>query len=254
MKKMFIFTAGNPKAQDNLDISIRQSINKELVFGSFNKKHHNRLDSIYQQSSGFYAWGATPAEKGRFEKNKSTWNKMEPGDYVLCVYNQVYHYVSSVIDKFDNETFAEKVWGRKYDDGRKDNPTWQFMYFLTQPIKLKIPVPSLDNYLSMKYQGFTGIGKERIRKIINDFGSVSNFIKHKFPNSQEDSPDVNPPYLPTKRDFEIAYSMIAILGEEVHENKVLDQIKANARDSGKMLKDNWRNITLRNIVEHWTKD
>jgi hypothetical protein len=35
---------------------------------------------------------------------------MERGDYVLCVYDSTYHYVTRVLAKYENERFARRVW------------------------------------------------------------------------------------------------------------------------------------------------
>lgn len=248
MKKIFIFTAGNLKAQKNLDISIKNSIDKELVYRSFPNENHAELDKIYMVSSGFYAWGATPAEGGKKEKNKSTWERMTTGDYVICVYEKTYHFISSMITKFNNVRFAENVWGYKYADGRIDNPTWQYMYFLNKPKKINVQLSSVNSYLNSHYQGFCSIGKEKLNKIISDFESTDKFIQEYFGNGFEDPP----PYLPTKKDFEMAYGMLAALGQEVSIEKVLDQIEIILKDIYN-LKDNWREITRRNILEIWSK-
>jgi hypothetical protein len=46
--------------------------------------------------------------------------------------------------------------------------------------------------------------------------------------------------IPTRKDIEVAYRMIARLGQEVSMDDVLDQIEKNVIKEGRLLKDNWR--------------
>ncbi|MBI4768412.1 MAG: hypothetical protein HY787_28110 [Deltaproteobacteria bacterium] len=58
-------------------------------------------------------------------------------------------------------------------------------------------------------------------------------------------------YLPQKADVEFAESQLRKnMDEVIGINLVLDQVEKNIKKSGKLLKDNWRNITERNI-EIW---
>ena len=66
-----------------------------------------QLERIYEEVGGFYAWGAEPGAR-----NIPNWGAMTRDDVVLCVYSNTYHYLSRVLDTFDNEHCAEAVWGR----------------------------------------------------------------------------------------------------------------------------------------------
>jgi len=58
-------------------------------------------------------------------------------------------------------------------------------------------------------------------------------------------------YLPTKADVESAESQLRKSpGEVVDREAVLDRVEVNCKKDGKTLKDNWREITKRNI-ETW---
>ena len=99
MTKIFVFTAGNPTARAHLNHSIINPIDREKVFNSFNDSEHQKLQSIYEEGNGFYAWGAIPGPQ-----NLSKWNAMSIGDYVLCVYENTYHYFAKVLAKYNNCT------------------------------------------------------------------------------------------------------------------------------------------------------
>ena len=106
MTQIFVFTAGNPEARQHLVDSIENPIDDEdrKVFGSFSSGHREELERIQEEGNGFYAWGAVPGLR-----NIPTWETMERGDYVLCVYDSTYHYVTRVLAKYDNEKFARRV-------------------------------------------------------------------------------------------------------------------------------------------------
>ena len=98
---------------------------------------------------------------------------MERGDFVLCVYGAVYHNVARVLAKYDNQKFAETVWGTK-----PSGETWQYMYFLTEPVEIKRLLFEFGEYLyPNRYGGFTRIPDERLERIINSYGSIERFIR-----------------------------------------------------------------------------
>jgi hypothetical protein len=257
MKRIFVFTAANPQARRNLEVSIRNPIERDLVFSLFDQADHKRLENVYSTAGGFFAWGATPSEEGRIDRNRSTWNNMSNGDAVLCVYEMTYHFQAYMVDKFDSKQFAQEVWGTKYSDNRPDNSTWQYMYFLTKPVKVNVPLTEVNQWLSRIYYGFTGVGEDKIRQIVTEFGSIESFLNRHILKT-EASPAITErptvePYLPTKQDFIEAYGAITQLGTRVSIEEVLNQIELNAGNKGLSLKPNWRTITERNILEIWSK-
>jgi hypothetical protein len=106
MPQIFVFTAGNPEARQHLVDSIRRPIDDAIVFGNFDEPHHEELDRIRDKAGGFYAWGAVPGVR-----NIPTWEQMERDDFVLCVYDSAYRYVSRLLAKYDNPACAEAIWG-----------------------------------------------------------------------------------------------------------------------------------------------
>jgi len=70
---------------------------------------------------------------------------MRSGDYVLCVYDNAYHYAARVLAKYNRPRFAERVWGRNHA-----GETWQYMYFLTRPVDVERRVPEVADYLMQR--------------------------------------------------------------------------------------------------------
>ncbi len=96
MPQIFVFAIGkrDEHAQRNLANSVESSIDEQMVFGSFPSGQRDELERVRKEGNGFYAWGAVPGER-----NIPTWHAMRPGDYVLCVSDNVYRYAARVIAK-----------------------------------------------------------------------------------------------------------------------------------------------------------
>jgi hypothetical protein len=167
MPQIFVFTAGNSEARQHLADSFQNPVDDMKVFNDFDQPHHEELRRIRDEAGGFYAWGAVWGIR-----NLPTWEQMERDDFVLCVYDGIYHYVARLLAKYDNPECAEAIWGTN-EEGR----TWRYMYFLTEPIKIYQPVYEYEGYLHSRYQGFTSISDARLEEIEGDYGSIEEFIK-----------------------------------------------------------------------------
>jgi hypothetical protein len=97
---------------------------------------------------------------------------MQRGDYVLCVYDNTYHYVARALAKYENEMFARRVWGE--DENGK---TWKYMYFLTKPLKVSRHVSELADYLNAEYRGFTRISDVKLDEIAEAYETIDAFIR-----------------------------------------------------------------------------
>jgi len=100
------------------------------------------------------------------------------------------------------------------------------------------------------YFDVTDLSDEDIRKIFDK-------IREEFANasSQQKAMNHNAPapivYLPTKADIDLADSQLRKTpGEVIGTEAILDQVEVNFNKAGKPLKENWREITRRNI-EIW---
>ena len=145
MAQIFVFTAGNPEARQQIVDYIQNPVEDAVVFGNFDEPHHEELQRIRDEGRGFYAWGAVHGIR-----NFPTWEQMERGDFILCVYDSAYRYVARLLAKYDNSECAEAIWGTN-DKGQ----TWRYMYFLTEPIEVYQPLYEFEGYLHSRYQGFT---------------------------------------------------------------------------------------------------
>ncbi len=167
MPQIFVFTAGREEARQHLVDSIQNPIDDDTIFDNFDELHHEELERIRKEGQGFYAWGAVWGLR-----NEPTWEQMERGDFVLCVYDSAYRYVARVLAKYENAECANAIWGTN-DEGQ----TWRYMYFLTEPIETDQPLYEFEGYLHSRYQGFTRISDARLEEVEEDFGNIEELIK-----------------------------------------------------------------------------
>jgi 5-methylcytosine-specific restriction endonuclease McrA len=173
--QIFVFPASDPVTQENLDKSINNPIKAKKVFKSFggaDEGLREKLERIREEGDGFFAWGAQPRGHAA-----STWKKMNRGDYVLGYHHKAYHYVSRVLDTFHDSALATNVW----NIDEKTGDTWEYMYFLTKPMKINKPASWVADLLgrdekSLIYQMFARMSGENREAVLDTCGSVQAFI------------------------------------------------------------------------------
>lgn len=181
---IFIFTAGDKNARKHLDDSVISSIKYSLINFYLDSRFISRISSSSSGSSKdeFFAWGAVEGPV-----NIRNWKKIQSGDYILCVFDNKYQYLSKILDKTINKELAAKIWGLN-----NEGKTWEYMYFFDKPVKVNIPLISLSNYMNAKYLGFTSISKEKLDKIVNDFSSIEVFFNKKLLNFKSSAKNITP--------------------------------------------------------------
>lgn len=166
---LFVFTASNSKAQQNIERSIENPIDSELL--------HRHLDSDVldrcledSETGELYAWGATPGEG-----NEQTWSQLSPGDYVLAYADGSYRYWSEIIYTLRNRDLAEALWGRDDNGG-----TWEFMFFLQRPRSIDVRLEYVQDIIDVeKYYGFTPVGQSHLERIREQYESIQYFIEER---------------------------------------------------------------------------
>jgi len=165
--KLYVFTASNQAAKDHIRDTIDNPISPEKVEKFFSGPELIQLQDI-GKNQGYYAWGATPGPK-----NKTTWESMSSGDYVLVYQDGTYTYYSKVVYKVHHREMAVGFWGTD-----PEGNTWEYIYFLEKPYKLLKPVEAdrLSASLQSKFMGFTCITEGKVKNIIDKFGSIDAFF------------------------------------------------------------------------------
>lgn len=172
MRQIFVFTAGEKNARAHLKDSILKSVPFDLMQEALGQEKTAYYQSLMPGGNGFYAWGAVPGPD-----NKRRWEAMQVGDLVLTVYDNQYHFLSSVIGKLNNQALARRIWGN--DD---EGVTWEYMYLLSQPQSIAVHVSSepVVNYLNKGYRGFWRISDDKVRAILKAYGNLDSFVQEVF--------------------------------------------------------------------------
>ncbi|WP_225610227.1 HNH endonuclease [Pseudomonas sp. PDM19] len=172
MRQIFIFTARDKDARAHLRDSILNPAPFDWMSTALTPDQAAYFQSLSPSADGFYAWGAVPGPV-----NERNWGAMQVGDVVLTVFDNTYHFLSSVTGKLNSKSLATRIWGT--DD--KGN-TWEYMYFLSkpQPIHASVVDGLAPIYLNKGYRGFTRISDEKTRAIVQTFGSLEAFVEQAF--------------------------------------------------------------------------
>ncbi|PRP70873.1 hypothetical protein BUE93_09435 [Chromobacterium amazonense] len=113
---------------------------------------------------------------------------MREGDVVLTVYDNCYHFVSTVLAKLHSPKLAREIW-QEDDDGN----TWEYMYLLTRPesVNLHVSAEPVSSLLNKSYRGFAKISDEKVQHIFHTYGGLQQFIAREFNKIIPDSAGKN---------------------------------------------------------------
>lgn len=169
MRQIFVFTAGKKDARKHLKDSITSPAPFTLLDGLHLDHGAEYFKALMPGQTGFYAWGAVEGDR-----NVPTWKSMQVGDLVLTVFDNRYHYFSSVVAKLRSRELATRIWGVD-----KKNNTWEYMYFLSQPqpVSAKVNGAPLNELLNNGYRGFCRILPKKTQKVVEKYGSLDTFFE-----------------------------------------------------------------------------
>ncbi|KAL0630212.1 hypothetical protein Q9L58_010941, partial [Maublancomyces gigas] len=160
--RIFVFTASNPEAGKNIDLSIRHPLQGNILQRNLTSDDRLKLGSV----KNVYAWGVVASAR-----NTTKWLEMNSGDWVLCQIHKQYRFIAKVLHKSKNANLARELWGES-----APNSTWELIFFMDLPASIHVPVEMVAEHLHSHYMGFTQIGEARVRRIVEEFGSVDSFI------------------------------------------------------------------------------
>lgn len=172
MRRIFVFTAGDKAARSHLSDSITKPVSLQWLLETTPTDMADYMAEVIAVDDGFYAWGAVPGPV-----NEKTWERMQVGDQVLCVYDNRYRFACSVTAKFRNAELAKRIW-KTDPEGR----TWEYMYSLSRPVPIDVSVVdgAAPQFLNKGYRGFTRISDDKVRAIVGEFGSLDGFMESVF--------------------------------------------------------------------------
>lgn len=153
---LFVVTASNPQAIENLEKSVCSPVPTFLV-----QRHvpHARLSA-----GETYVWGLMSGPQ-----NVRNWEAMQPGDLVLGVSYNTFIFAATVVDVARSSELARELWGSL------QGATWELLCMLSKPTSLWLDVGATQAWLPRKFQGFTRISEEKLDEIVAQFGSLDRF-------------------------------------------------------------------------------
>ncbi len=168
-RQLFVFTAGKPEARTHLQDSIANEIPSESAERALNSADLDLVRGAKEQF-GLYAWGSVPGPQ-----NLGRWERMAPGDWVLCVWDGAYRYIAQVVAKLRSRGFAESIWGTDAEGN-----TWELIYLLTKPKAISVDLQRLRDHLPQQFQGFFRPSDESLERMRRQFGSIDALIEAHF--------------------------------------------------------------------------
>ena len=114
-------------------------------------------------------WGVTEGDKGR---NRTKWQRINPGDVVLFAREGSYFAMGVVALPFENEALAEALWQRN-----AAGETWKYMYAVDEIRDVAIPYIELNPVMGYESayvpQGFNVLNEEKSAHVIDYLGAGS---------------------------------------------------------------------------------
>lgn len=109
-----------------------------------------------------------------------------------------------------------------------------------------------EHFLHLNLEHDLPVTKGSLQMFDRSSLGISDFSGQPTQQDRQEDP-LRGSYLPNRKDFESACRALAGQGEEVPLDAILDKVEDDAHKLQLSLKENWRIITERNIVEVWSK-
>jgi hypothetical protein len=179
MSAIYVLSGDSPVDRKALAVSIEAAIDRDRIIPHFSDATYAELLELERATPGFHAWGVPPGPM-----NIMNWLYMASGDYVLAVVDGRYRYAAEVTGRYENPKAARAVWGEDAANGESR----EYIFFLSKPLKINVPVDSLTDWLPGSYEGLTRIDEQNLQRIRGDFGTVERFFREKFLHGNQKAP------------------------------------------------------------------
>ena len=179
MSAIYVVSADSPADKAALAVSIESAIPRDRVIPHFSDATYAELLELERTTPGFHACGVPPGPM-----NIMNWLYMASGDYVLTVTDGRYRFAAEVTGRYENPKAARAVWGEDAESGE----CREYIFFVSKPLRISVPVSSLAARLPIQYEGLTRIDEQNLQKIRGDFGTVERFFREKFLHGNQKGP------------------------------------------------------------------
>ena len=182
MSAIYVIGGDLPADRAALSISVETDIPRDKVIPHFSDATYAELLELERTTPGFHAWGVPPGPM-----NIMNWLYMAPGDYVLAAVDGRFRYAAEVTGRYENPKAASAIWGD--DDAGGD--CREYIFFLSRPVKISVPIETATDWLPRTYEGLTRIDERNLQKIRGDFGTIDRFFREKFLHGNEKAPSLD---------------------------------------------------------------
>jgi hypothetical protein len=179
MARIFLAAADSPVDRADLDRSVANPVDRQLVIRQFSDATYPELLDIERRGHGFYAWGL-PATAALVEE----WFLMGVGDFVLIGQRGHFRYYARVLGRYDNGRAAQAIWG----PASAEAGLRQYLFFLSEPVGLAIPWRDLADWLPAPEAPCHRVPDERVARLVAEFGSVERFARKRLLNTDAGGP------------------------------------------------------------------
>ena len=159
--QLFLAPCSNDDAYAHLRDTVIRRVPTETVNESSDRSFDHDVVSVW----------------GNREGTKSSWEKIEAGDFLLFYRQGEYIYGAEIIDTETNTELAKELWP---DD---DGDPWKYIIYLKEPFRMDLSQDEIndladysDNYNLM---GFQSLNDEGISNIGIRYGGVREFLQEK---------------------------------------------------------------------------
>ena len=148
MTGIYVVNADASEAKNSVAASISEQVARDKIIPNFSDTTYAELLQIERDTPGFYAWGVPPGPT-----NIMNWLYMATGDFVLMAIDGRYRYAAEVLGRYENAKAAQAIWkkGEEVDDSR------EYIFFLSRPASIDIPVKEMEDWLPTDFGEFTRI-------------------------------------------------------------------------------------------------
>jgi len=169
MVNIFLAPRSGEQSTGNFQKTIKEGYKKEDIESYLSDEDRTQLAN----HNVLYIWGNMPSKK-------SSWDKMNVGDYVFFYKKGKIVWIGKLLHKSHNKKLAENLWGPKLV---KNNVMgyWEYIFCLEDMKEVNIDYSILKKYAGYSpnavVQGFQPFKDEGTRKILEKYDTIENFIK-----------------------------------------------------------------------------
>lgn len=174
MQNIFILyiPRNNYEALVHYQDTIKDKVKPDRVFNYINSDLKSKLKSVFGNKD-LTIWGSRDSEA-----NKSKFDKMSEGDYILIVEGDTIKLLGKVAAKTINKGLSAELW-KNLKVGRSES--WDLIYFIANPKEIGLPFSEFCKLFgySENYQlrGFTTVADDRLEEFYSHYDDLYSILE-----------------------------------------------------------------------------